>query len=149
MKNLTLIPDRLGQGRHAFKIDALSWVLGGRKSIDAASNYPSYGDYYDCRDWAFDNIGLPQYTWREGRDTSNRLLMLDFPTIGLISQPEEGSVVAYFRNTSHVPHWGVVTSVGKTIEVHSKWGALDVFSHPLERAKSYGDYVCFFKKKKL
>lgn len=119
----------------------------GVSFFDSNKNYPGYeGYYYDCRDWAFDRVGLPDYTYRDGGCVADGLVGEDFRNIFRVSEPRGGNLAMY--HGCNVAHWGVVESVGDRINVLSKWGRGHVYSHFLEAVSiDYGDRVMFFDKK--
>lgn len=129
--------------------------------IDHSDNYPSYlrldsfeDSYYDCRDWAFDKVGLSHLTFREGLCKANKLLEKNLPGISWIPSPEKGAIVVYFvvsywgsQVFKSVKHWGVVSEVNKRVNVESKWGHGHVYSHPLEMSPiRYGNSTYFFRR---
>lgn len=117
----------------------------GVNVIDNSYNYNRRG-LYDCRDWAFDEVGLPQYTGRDGGGTADELMHNDLPGLSwVLPTPVEKSIVMYFDGDYPV-HWGVVVGGNGKIFINSKWGDGDVYCHPLEIVPSfYGDYVGFFR----
>ncbi|MCK4996936.1 hypothetical protein KAS08_01410 [Candidatus Pacearchaeota archaeon] len=114
--------------------------------LEDASNYSSMGvPYYDCRDWAFDNVGLYKYSWREGNDVANKLRFEDLPDIQWIPKPERGSIVMYF-NLKNVTHWGIVDKIEEDIYINSKWGEGHIYNHTLDCIPmEYGNYAEFFR----
>jgi len=81
--------------------------------VDHSSNYPKYdGDYYDCRDWVFDRIGLPRYTYREGGHRADDILRGNLPELQLVAEPRPRDIVTYFRRPIYrrevflSSHWG-------------------------------------------
>ena len=167
--------DVLGKGRFAFvfsggeKIrEELTEISGpllivnrrlfGTNITAIQTKYAFESEKYDCREWAFDQIGLPQYTRREkGGRSPNRLLLADLPELRWTDSPKKGSLVLYFslpfdpdklltKETS-VEHWGVVCDTESSIGVGSKWGEHHVYAHPLELLPHiYGQCAMFFDK---
>jgi len=115
--------------------------------LDHKKKYPTtYRCSCECRDWAFDKVGLSHYTLREGWFCANELISRDFSDIRWTPKPEENSVVMYSDGGSRVLHWGVVEDVEDDISVNSKWGRGHVYNHPLwSIPSSYGDYAVFFE----
>lgn len=126
-------------------------ILGGdsRFNIDIIKNEKEclvYDDaFYDCRDWAFDKVGLPEYTFREGGKSADALRFESFRNACWIPEPEKGSIVMYINDRT-VSHWGVVEDVGENILVNSKWGKGYVYRHGLEEVPDYyGDFAEFLR----
>jgi hypothetical protein len=167
------VEDVIGNGRTAFMFsggkklrDALDEVSGpvrivqralyktGINVIQSQYTFPNSGKDDDCRNWAFDQIGLPQY---KSSRIANTLLKEDLPELKWIPSPEIGSIALYFSlpvdlnelfaKENAVEHWGVVRDASEGIIVYSKWGDEHVFGGPVERVPSiYGEAVMFFEK---
>ncbi len=175
-KNLSLnkmeisVTDNSGTGRHAFTISGgedlrrriarltqLNFTLYslnlrlsdfGISILKKASRFKGYDKtFYDCRDYAFDFVGLPGYTFREGRFAADKLLCEDLPDLKWSPVPQKGLIAAYSSNRSSVNHWGVVVDVNDRIIIRSKWGNGHAYQHPMELfPEGYGNLIHFFKK---
>ncbi len=107
--------------------------------------------FYDCQDWVFDEIGLPDHTHRESQVDVHSLLEQDLPELSWIPRPEKGAVAAYFPKNALIEdavcHWALVQEINGRIMVQSKWGGGHVYEHPLEMTSHlYGEFICFFRK---
>lgn len=115
--------------------------------LDDKDNYPPHDSapYYDCRDWAFDKVELPHYTFRDGKHIADGLRDEDFSDIFWIPRPEKDAVAMYF-DRYYVTHWGVVDDISEGVHVASKWGNSHVYRHLLCNVPiEHGDYVSFFR----
>jgi hypothetical protein len=113
--------------------------------LDNKDNYSAHDSTYDCRNWVFDKVGLPHYTWRDGGNVVDKLMDEDFSDISWVSKPEKNAVVMYFSSFG-VRHWGVVDDISDDIYVASKWGNGHVYRHLLcDVPPTYGDHASFFK----
>jgi len=123
----------------------------GIMAIEDKALYPESGEKeYQCIDWLFNKIGMPQYTEKQGLMKLGRLLYEDTSDIYWIPEPEEGAIVVYFNPSDKPPvrpkHVGLVTEVNKKIIIQSKWSTEHVYEHPLEtKSPQYGNAACFFK----
>ncbi|MDH3353492.1 MAG: hypothetical protein OEL87_03525 [Nanoarchaeota archaeon] len=114
--------------------------------IEDKSKYFGHDYFYDCQEWAFDKVGLPQYTSREGDGAIDFVLRKDLPGISWVPPVPLGDAIAVYFN-GHVPtHFGVVVVQGDEILIDSKWGRGNVYRHSPEKVPlAYGDYIGFFK----
>lgn len=115
--------------------------------IEDKSKYFGHGSYfYDCREWAFDRVGLSQYTFREGDDAIALVLIKDLPGVSWVPPVPSGDAIAVYSNGYVPTHFGVVVVKGDEILIDSKWGGGNVYRHSPERVPLiYGDYIGFFK----
>jgi hypothetical protein len=106
----------------------------------------------DCQDWAFDELALPQYTWREGwregKHVSERLMEGDIPELIRTENPIAGCLVAYlaeYLKEFYYFHYGLYQ--GRNLVV-SRWGRNGhLFRHPIEMVPfNWGEEVHFYNK---
>lgn len=114
--------------------------------VDSEYNYKGCGaEYYDCRDWAFNNVGLPEYM-HGGSRYPNDLLHTDTWKLSWIPPTDEKGVIAMYFDGKFPRHWGVTLGGRGDIFIRSKWGRGNVYDHPLDMVlESYGNYVGFFR----
>jgi hypothetical protein len=110
--------------------------------------------YLDCRDYAFEHLGLAQYKYLGGIDNielTSRLRNNELPELISTDIIDVGVLVAYFFTTTcggNYIHYGVCVAFekGKPL-VESLWSEHDLIArHKLGSVASHhGDHVEFYK----
>ncbi len=130
-------------------------IIARTSSISALRDYdvvlirePHLLGHGDCQNWAFDQLDLPQYTWRENEDPdfTRKLLEGEIPELRRIRSPKKGCLAAYLGDELYV-HYGLYQGYNSVL---SRWGSNGpLFEHPIEMLPliySYGDLVDFYEK---